>query len=454
MTTGVGTARAPAFGLPRAADECVDLDGVVRPPYAELLATLERAAGTLPRIRRDAQQWFADRGVTFGVPTEGVAPIFPFDPVPRVLSSTEWRSLSRALSQRVYSSTGYLRDIVGIRPPRATWCHVSGIDVVRVNGTFLVLEDNVRIPSGIAYALESRRAMESLAPDWFELAPVRPIHGYTGRLRRILQRIAPRQWDADIVVLTPGPFNAAYYEHQLLATEMNATLVEGNELIVVEDEVYRRDAEGTAQRVDVIYSRVNSEWLDPLVFRRDSMLGAPGLIEAWRRGNVAIANAPGTGVADDKVIYPYVPAMIRYYLGEEPLMDNVPTYDLTDDVQHGYVVSNIDKMVLKPVDASGGYGIHFGRLMSSAERGEFLAEVKTNPRQWLAQEEVTLSRAVCLRAGGGFEPRAVDLRPFVLLDERPWIVPGGLTRVAGHPDELVVNSSQGGGSKDTWVLTR
>jgi uncharacterized circularly permuted ATP-grasp superfamily protein len=481
MTTEVGTTRGLAYGLPRSADECIDLDGVVRPAYTELLATLERAAGTLPQMRRDAQQWFSDRGVTFGVPTEGVAPIFPFDPVPRVLSSAEWRSLSRALSQRamaldlfvsdcygsqrairhgvvpgrlVYSSTGYLRDIVGIRPPRATWCHVSGIDVVRVKGTFHVLEDNVRIPSGIAYALESRRAMESLAPDWFELAPVRPIHGYTGRLRRILQRIAPRQWDADIVVLTPGSYNAAYYEHRLLADEMNATLVEGHELIVVEDEVFRRDAEGAAQRVDVIYSRVNSEWLDPLVFRRDSMLGAPGLIEAWRRGNVAIANAPGTGVADDKVIYPYVPAMIRYYLGEEPLMDNVPTWDLTDERQQAHVVANIDSMVLKPVDASGGYGIHFGRLMPSQERTEFLDQVKADPRQWLAQEEVALSRAVCLRAGGGFEPRAVDLRPFVLLDERPWIVPGGLTRVAGDPDELVVNSSQGGGSKDTWVLTR
>ena len=242
---------------------------------------------------------------------------------------------------------------------------------------------------------KSRRAMESLAPDWFELAPVRPIHGYTGRLRRILQRIAPRQWDADIVVLTPGSYNAAYYEHRLLADEMNATLVEGHELIVVEDEVYRRDAEGAAQRVDVIYSRVNSEWLDPLVFRRDSMLGAPGLIEAWRRGNVAIANAPGTGVADDKVIYPYVPAMIRYYLGEEPLMDNVPTYDLTDPRQQAHVVANIDSMVLKPVDASGGYGIHFGRLMSSAERTDV-------PRRGQGQ-----SAAVARPGGGGAQPRRV-----------------------------------------------
>ncbi len=480
MTIEAGIPSGVSFGLPRGADECVDIDGNVRAPYADLLATLERGAGGLPRMRRDAQRWFADRGVTFGVPTEGVAPIFPFDPVPRVLSSGEWRSLTRALSQRamaldhfvsdcygaqrairhgvvpgrlVYSSTGYLRDIVGVRPPRATWCHVSGIDVVRLQGTFHVLEDNVRIPSGIAYALESRRAMEALAPDWFELAQVRPIHGYTARLRRILQRIAPRQWEADIVVLTPGSYNAAYYEHKLLANEMHATLVEGHELIVVEDEVYRRDAEGAVHRVDVIYSRVNSEWLDPLVFRRDSMLGAPGIIEAWRRGNVAIANAPGTGVADDKLIYPYVPAMIRYYLGEEPLMDNVPTYDLTDDIQRAHVHANIGSMVLKPVDTSGGYGIHFGRLMPAEERGELMAQVDADPRHWLAQEEVALSRAVCLRSGGGFESRVVDLRPFVLLDERPWIVPGGLTRVAGDPQELVVNSSHGGGSKDTWVLT-
>src|ERR1017187_4830926 len=430
MKNEAGPARGVASRFPRAADECVELDGAVRAPYAELLATIERAAATLPQVRRDAQQWFADRGVTFGVPTEGVAPIFPFDPVPRVLSAGEWRSLSRGLSPRamaldhfvsdcygaqrairhgvvpgrlVYSSTGYLRDIVGIRPPRATWCHVSGIDVVRVQGTFHVLEDNVRIPSGIAYALESRRAMESLAPDWFELAPVRPIHGYTGRLRRILQRIAPRQWDADIVVVTPGSYNAAYYEHRLLADEMNATLVEGHELIVVEDEVYRRDAEGVAQHVDVIYSRVNSEWLAALRFRRAAPVGAPGLIEAWRRGNVAIANAPGTGVADDKVIYPYVPAMIRYYLGEEPLMDNVATYDLTDEQQQAHVVANFDKMVLKPVDASGGYGIHFGRLMSSNARSEFLDRVRIDPRQWLAQEEGAVSRAVCPPAGGGFE---------------------------------------------------
>jgi uncharacterized circularly permuted ATP-grasp superfamily protein len=323
-----------------------------------------------------------------------------------------------------------------------------------VQGTFCVLEDNVRVPSGVAYALEARRAMEKVAPDWFASNTVRRIDEYTTRLRRILQRIAPRPWEAAIALLTPGSYNAAYYEHKLLAEEMGATLVEGNDLIVSEDEVYRRDAEGAIHRVDVIYSRVNSDWLDPLVFRSESMLGAPGIIEAWRRGNVAIANAPGTGVADDKAIYPYVPAMIRYYLGEDPLIRNVPTFDLSDPVQRDHVVTHLDTMVLKPVDASGGYDIHFGRLSSSAERAELIARIDSAPRQWLAQEEVELSRAVCLRADGGLEPRAVDLRPFVLLDERPWISPGGLTRVAANPKTLVVNSSQGGGSKDTWVLSR
>jgi len=467
--------------LPQGADECVRRDGSARLPYVDLLAAVTRMHRQLPAISRGAQEAFAARNVTFGVPQDGVAPIFPFDPIPRVIGANEWRTLHRGLSQRamalnsfvsdcygaqralrdgvvparlVYSSTGYLRDIVGVRPPRATWCHVAGIDVVRVQGTFCVLEDNVRVPSGVAYALEARRAMEKVAPDWFASNAVRRIDEYTTRLRRILQRIAPRPWEAAIALLTPGSYNAAYYEHKLLAEEMGATLVEGNDLIVSEDEVYRRDAEGGIHRVDVIYSRVNSDWLDPLVFRSESMLGAPGIIEAWRRGNVAIANAPGTGVADDKAIYPYVPAMIRYYLGEEPLIRNVPTFDLSDHVQRDHVVTHLDRMVLKPVDASGGYDIHFGRLSSSAERAELIARIDLAPRQWLAQEEVELSRAVCLRSDGGLEPRAVDLRPFVLLDERPWISPGGLTRVAANPKTLVVNSSQGGGSKDTWVLSR
>ena len=466
--------------LPAAADECLDSEGRPRPPYERILGTLTNGdLGRLRDVQSSAAGWFAERDITFGAPSEGTAPIFPFDPVPRVLGASEWASLERGLAQRaaaldqfvadcygaqralrngvvparlVYSSTGYLRDVVGAAPPRATWCHVSGIDVVRIDGRFAVLEDNVRVPSGVAYALMSRAAMQEVVPEWLDGAGVRSIGDYPRRLLNILQRIAPRPWAAEIAVLTPGPYNAAYYEHAMLAQGLSAALVEGRDLWVQDDQVYRRDAEGGVVHVDVIYSRVNSEWVDPLVFRADSMLGAPGIIEAWRRGNVALANAPGTGVADDKAVYPYVPAMIRYFLGEEPLLDNVATYDLTAASHRSHVAASIDRIVFKPVDASGGYGIHFGRLMSAAEREKMLARVVAEPRAWLAQEEVQLSRAVCLGRDGGFEARCVDLRPFVLLDEQPWIVPGGLTRVAGSPDTLVVNSSQGGGSKDTWVL--
>ena len=467
--------------LPAGADECLRPDGRPRAPYGRLLETVTADVDRLLDVQQRAAQWFDAHDVTFGAPAEGTAPIFPFDPIPRVLGHAEWTRLERGLAQRaraldqfvadcygaqralragvvparlVYSSTGYLRDIVGCAPPRSTWCHVAGIDVVRVDRSFRVLEDNVRVPSGIAYALMSRAAMRDIVPEWLHAAGVCGVDDYPGRLRSILQRIAPRPWDATVAVLTPGTYNSAYYEHRLLALGLGAELVEGRDVIVHEDEVYRRDAEGGMERIDVLYSRVNSEWIDPLVFRRDSMLGSPGIIEAWRRGNVALANAPGTGVADDKAIYPYVPAMIRYYLGEEPLIDKVPTYDVGDDVQRRHVVARLDSMVLKPVDASGGYGLHFGRLLAADEREQLVRRLEARPRSWLAQEEVQLSRAICLSPGGGFEARAVDLRPFVLMDEQPWIVPGGLTRVAASPDTLVVNSSQGGGSKDTWVLSR
>jgi uncharacterized circularly permuted ATP-grasp superfamily protein len=468
--------------LPPAADECLHTDGTPRAPYHRLLATLGGGdAARLVELQRIAGTWFAERGITFGAPggSDGAAAIFPFDPLPRILGADEWAHLERGLAQRavaldhfvadcygaqralrngvvpaslVYSSTGYLRDVVGAAPPRSTWCHVCGIDVVRIGGDFAVLEDNVRVPSGVAYALMSRAAMTELVPEWLDAAGVRSISDYPRRLLNILQRIAPRPWQADIAVLTPGPFNAAYYEHGLLARGLGAALVEGRDLWVHDDQVYRRGDDGGFVHVDVVYSRLNSEWIDPLVFRSDSMLGSPGIIEAWRRGNVALANAPGTGVADDKAIYPYVPAMIRYYLGEEPVLGNVATYNLTDDTQRRHVLATIDRIVFKPVDASGGYGIHFGRLMSRVERDEMAAQVTARPRDWLAQDEVVLSRAVCVGMDGGLEARCVDLRPFVLLDEQPWIVPGGLTRVAGTPETLVVNSSQGGGSKDTWVL--
>jgi uncharacterized circularly permuted ATP-grasp superfamily protein len=471
--------------LPVRADECVAASGQPRPAYARTLGAALADAAMLTEMRRRAIAWFVARDITFGAPTgEGAAadgaPIIPFDPIPRVLAASEWSALEGALAQRVmaldafvadcygaqralregivparfvYSSTGYLRDLVGVRPPRSTNCHVAGIDVVRVDGTFMVLEDNVRVPSGIAYALVAREAMLELAGDWIAAAGVRSIDGYATRLRSSLQRIAPRPWQASIAVLTPGPYNAAFFEHRMLAEAIGGMLVTGNDLVVHEDEVYCRH-DGALQRVDVVYSRVNAEWLDPLLFRAESLLGPPGLIEAWRRGNVAIANSPGSGVADDKAIYPYVPAMIRYYLGEEPVIDNVPTYDISDDRQRRHVVTHMERMVIKPVDASGGYGIGFGRLMSADERAAVAAALEAHPRAWLAQEEVQLSRALCLSPDGRLEARAVDLRPFVLVDEQPWVVPGGLTRVARDTETLVVNSSQGGGSKDTWVLTR
>lgn len=459
------------------ADECVDIAGNLRPAYRRLLGAAGLQTAELVQLKTAAAAWFESRGITFGN-EDGTPRTFPFDPLPRVIDASEWSRLERGLVQRVaalnafvsdcygaqrslragvvparlvYTSSGYLRAVVGLRPPRATYCHISGIDLVRVDGAFHVLEDNVRTPSGVAYALKAREAMRDLMPLRLREHGVREIHGYPDRLRRVLERIAPRPWNTSIAVLTPGPYNAAYFEHGLLAAMIGATLVQGHDLVVREDEVWRRTPAGL-ERVDVIYSRVDSEWLDPIAFRGESLLGAPGLIDAWRRGNVAIANAPGTGVADDKAIYPHVPAMIRYYLGEEPILPSVPTYDLNDARQRRHVIGSLERMVLKPVDASGGYGIRFGRLLSSAERASTVAELEARPRAWLAQEEVTLSRAACLDATWGLEPRCVDLRPFVVLDEQPWVMPGGLTRVARDTESVVVNSSQGGGAKDTWIL--
>src|SRR3984893_3668955 len=473
------------LALPRAlpfdADECVDAVGAVRPAYRDVLEGWVASGNDLEATLATTRHQYAERGIKYGATNGAPAAIFPFDPIPRVIDADEWALLERGLAQRamaldafvsdcytsqralrngavpahlVYSSVGYLRDLVGVRPPRATWCHIAGIDVVRVTGQFHILEDNARCPSGIAYLSEARAAMTTAAPAWLATAGVRSLDEYPERLRRILERIAPRQWDASIVVLTPGPYNAAHYEHKMLAGHIGAALTTGNKLIVHEDHVWRRTPTGELARVDVIYSRVNAEWLDPLVFRPDSLLRAPGLIDAWRLGNVAIANAPGTGVADDKGIYPYVPSMVRYYLGEEPIIDNIPTFDLENAVQRQHVLSSLERMVLKPVDASGGYGIEFGRLLSTTQQADLSRKVSAQPRAWLGQEEVQLSKAVCLTEGGDFEARTVDLRPFVLVDERPWIVPGGLTRLAADSETQVVNSSQGGGSKDTWVLRR
>jgi uncharacterized circularly permuted ATP-grasp superfamily protein len=476
--TELRQAVAPGAVLPAAANECVAPDGSPRPGYHDILETVLGNPERARRVGAEAQAWFSRHHVTFGPPVDGVAPTFPFDPIPRVLTAAEWSHIAAGLAQRVlaldsfvadcygaqralragvvparlvYSSSGYLRDLVGVRPPRSTYCHISGIDLVRTGGGFAVLEDNVRIPSGIAYALVSRHAMLDVAADWLDGHEVRSIDSYPSQLRDVLRRIAPRQWDANVAVLTPGPYNAAHYEHAMMAEALGAEIVEGTDLTVY-DNVLFRHGRGELHRVDVLYTRVSAEWLDPLVFRGDSLLGVPGVISAWMHGNLAIANAPGTGVADDKVIYQYVPAMIRYYLGETPILPNVPTHDLADERQLHHVQQNLDGIVIKPVDASGGYGVIFGKQLSGVQREEMCARLAAHPRRYVAQDEVTLSKAVCLGADGGLEARVVDLRPFVLLDEQPWVVPGGLTRVAATPDELIVNSSQGGGSKDTWIL--
>jgi uncharacterized circularly permuted ATP-grasp superfamily protein len=465
--------------LPAAANECLDAGGRPLPGYGDLLQAVLDEPDRVRQLGDDAQAWFAGHRVTFGPPVNGEAPTFPFDPIPRVLTAAEWSHIEAGLSQRVlaldsfvadcygaqralragvvparlvYSSTGYLRDLVGIRPPRSTYCHISGIDLVRSGTGFAVLEDNVRIPSGIAYALVSRHAMLELAPQWVAQHRVRSIDVYPEQLRGVLRRIAPRQWDASVALLTPGAYNAAYYEHELMAEALGATIVEGSDLTVYDNVLYRHGG-GELHQVDVLYARVSAEWLDPLVFRPDSYLGVPGIISAWMHGNVSIANAPGTGVADDKAIYQYVPEMIRYYLGENPILPNVPTHDLSSPKQLKHVQTHLENMVIKPVDASGGYGVIFGKLLSQEQRRNLSTELAAHPRQYVAQDEVALSKAVCVAPGGGLEARVVDLRPFVLLDEQPWVVPGGLTRVAADPDELIVNSSQGGGSKDTWVLT-
>lgn len=472
----IEAAEVPLAG-PRGADECVDTSGRLRRPYRRLLGESGLPAARLAELKRAADEWFLARGITFGE-VDGSPRVFPFDPLPRVLDAAEWLHLERGLTQRVaaldafvadcygaqrslragvvpahlvYTSTGYMRAVVDVRPPRATHCHVTGIDLVRVDGEFHVLEDNVRTPSGVAYALASREAMDALVPELLGSHRVRDIHDYPARLRRVLERIAPRPWHASIAVLTPGHFNAAYYEHRLLADAVGGVLVEGRDLVVREDTVWRRTGDGL-EAIDVVYSRVNADWIDPLALRPESLLGVPGLIDAWRRGNVALANAPGTGVADDKAIYPYVPAMIRYFLGEEPILPNVPTFDLTDEVQRRHVIANLHEMVLKPVDASGGYGIVFGSRLTSSGLADAGAAITSAPRQWLAQREVSLSRAACLDGDGSLEPRCVDLRPFVVLDEQPWVMPGGLTRVAPDAHTMLVNSSQGGGAKDTWIL--
>ncbi len=464
-------------------DEMFARAGVPRPGAALLAKRVEELGpGELALRQAAAERALLAMGITFNVygHTDGAEKIFPFDVIPRVLDAATWAPLERGLKQRIVAlnhfladiygaqrivrdgvvpkelvetAAGYLKPCAGLRPPAGVWCHVTGTDLVRDrDGTFYVLEDNLRCPSGVSYVLENRRVMKHTLPQVFAASRVRPVDVYPGQLLETFQRLSPRGHEATVVVLSPGRFNAAYFEHSFLARQMGVELVEGSDLAVRDGLVWMRTTRGF-ERVDVIYRRIDDLFLDPKAFRADSLLGVPGLFEVYRAGGVAIGNAPGTGVADDKVIYAFVPEMIRYYLGEAALLPNVPTYLCSRPKDLAYVLDHLDALVVKAANESGGYGMLIGPASTAEERAVFAARLRANPRNYIAQPTLALSRVPTL-VEDRLEPRHVDLRPYVLHrgGDDPWVLPGGLTRVALRRGSLVVNSSQGGGSKDTWVL--
>ena len=430
----------------------------------------------------DAELAIIDKGVTFTVYSDGenIDRAWPFDIIPRVMPVREWRNIEAGLKQRLQAlnlfihdlyhdqkiirdgiipkalieqSKGFRKECIGITPTHNVWAHICGSDLVRdKDGTVYVLEDNLRVPSGVSYMIENREVSKRVLPDLFENNTILPVDDYPDRLLEMLQSIAPaRRKTPEVVVLTPGIYNSAYFEHAFLARSMGAELVEGADLEVGKDDlVYMRTIQGLA-RVDVIYRRIDDLFLDPEVFNADSALGVPGLMRAWRKGNVALANAPGCGVADDKVVYSYVPDIIRYYLDEDALLPNVPTFRCNDRQQREHVLANLETMVVKPANESGGYGMLVGPQSSAKEREAFRRRVDENPRNYIGQPALNLSTAPTL-CDHTLEPRHLDLRPFILQGKNTYVTTGGLTRVAMTKGSLVVNSSQGGGSKDTWVV--
>ncbi|HWV98886.1 MAG TPA: circularly permuted type 2 ATP-grasp protein [Candidatus Acidoferrum sp.] len=437
--------------------------------------------GEFVNRQRAAERTLLQLGITFNVYGEraGVEKIFPFDLVPRIVPAAEWSLIERGLKQRitalnlfiddlyhdrkilndgivpadlVLSSKAYRTQCIGFNPPRGIWCHITGTDLVRhSDGQIYVLEDNLRCPSGVSYVLENRALMKSMFPQVFAASKIRPVTDYPSRLRDMLEYLAPEHvTEPRCVLLTPGTFNSAYFEHSFLAQQMGIELVEGRDLVVEDGQVCMRTTKGF-ERVDVIYRRIDDDFLDPECFRPDSMLGVTGLMEVYQKGNVALANAPGCGVADDKVIYAYVPKIVKYYLGEEILLPNVPTYVCSEADDLEYVLAHLDQLVVKAANESGGYGMLVGPHSTQEQRQEFAERVKANPRNYIAQPTLALSRVPTLM-GDHFEGRHVDLRPYILHGKETFVLPGGLTRVALKKGSLVVNSSQGGGSKDTWVL--
>ncbi|MDQ1406991.1 MAG: hypothetical protein QOG55_2620 [Acidobacteriaceae bacterium] len=449
-----------------------------RPLYTQLL---NLGADELRRSKQEADQSFFNQGITFTVygSEKGTERIFPHDLLPRIITAAEWETIERGLTQRitalnlflkdvyheariieegvvpgkiVYTCKHYRREMRGIKVPRDVYVTVVGTDLIRTpEGNFVVLEDNLRVPSGVSYMLTSRRVMKHIFPTLFRKCRVRPIEQYSQVLLSALKSLAPEgRTEPTVVLLTPGSYNSAYFEHTYLARQMGIELVEGRDLLVHDNVVYMRTTFGL-QRVDVIYRRIDDDYLDPLVFEGHSALGAVGLFNAYRAGNVAFANAMGTGVADDKAIYAYVPKIIKYYLNEDPILENVETLLMSDAAQRDHVCQKLDQYVVKAVGESGGYGMLIGPHSTSEQRSEFRDRIMAEPRNYIAQPTINLSTAPCF-VDGTIEPRHVDLRPYVVYGENITIVPGGLTRVALRKGSLVVNSSQGGGSKDTWVL--
>lgn len=469
--------RTPTF------DELIEPHGEPRPAARRLVEYLSGLSERELAERKLAADLVARvTGITFTVYSDGrnVDRTLPFDLIPRVIARGEWRRTEAGLVQRIRALNAFIADIygeqrivkdrvfpkmllegsanfrpqcVGVKPPLGIWAHVCGSDLVRDrDGTLYVLEDNLRIPSGVSYMLENRQITKRVFPELFDTTSILPVDDYPAQLYDTLAALSPRPGNEPvIVVLTPGVFNSAYFEHAYLAQSMGVELVEGSDLFVGDDDcTYMRTVYGP-QRVDVIYRRIDDAYLDPEVFRPDSVLGVPGLIRSWRAGKVALANAPGAGVADDKVVFAYVPQMIRYYLGEEPLLPNVPSYLCHQPKARRYVLEHIDALVVKPANESGGYGMMIGPRASKRERDEFRKRIEADPRNYIAQPMVTLS-TVPVMTDDGPAPRHVDLRPFILSRDDVYVTTGGLTRVAMQEGSLVVNSSQGGGAKDTWIV--
>ncbi len=473
------------YQIDLAYDEMFEAPGVPRPHYQALFQTLlELPPEEMRKSQQAADLSFLHQGITFTVygNDEGTERVFPNDLLPRIIPNHEWRKIESGLTQRiaalnlfledvyhagkiladgivprelVYSCRHFRREMRNLTVPRGIYVSICGTDLVRLpDGSFAVLEDNLRVPSGVSYMLANRKVLKKVFPTLFRDYGVSPVEHYAQALLATLRALSPlsstTRHEPTVVLLTPGVFNSAYFEHTFLAQQMGIELVEGRDLLVHDNVVYMRTTAGL-KRVDVIYRRVDDDFLDPLCFRRDSGLGVPGLFNAYRAGSVALANAVGTGVADDKAVYAYVPAIIRYYLGEEPILANVQTYLLSDLSQRKYVLEHLGELVVKAVGESGGYGMLIGPHSTAEQREEFRQRIQAEPRNYIAQPTLSLSRAPCFLDGEA-QARHVDLRPYILYGENVTLVPGGLTRVALRRGSLVVNSSQGGGSKDTWVL--